>query len=246
MKNINIEVGLRTAYDINKEMKKAAESNDTITLKNVLGQRFIGSGISKEKKIKIYGVPGNDLGAYMDGPEIEVFSNVQDAIGNTMNKGSIIVHGSCGDTAGYAMRGGEIFIKENVGYRVGIHMKEYLDMKPAIVIGGTAGDFLGEYMAGGVIILLGLNASKKQPLTGKFCGTGIHGGAIYVNGTIESHKLGKELKPVKMEQKDISLIENYIKQYRKYFKYEDEIKTDKFSKYMAVDTNPYKKMYIKY
>lgn len=164
MKNINIEVGLRTAYDINKEMKKAAESNDTITLKNVLGQRFIGSGISKEIKIKIYGVPGNDLGAYMDGPEIEVFSNVQDAIGNTMNKGSIIVHGSCGDTAGYAMRGGEIFIKENVGYRVGIHMKEYLDMKPAIVIGGTAGDFLGEYMAGGVIILLGLNASKNSLL----------------------------------------------------------------------------------
>ena len=246
MKNINKEVGLRTAYDVNKEMKKAAESNDTITLKNVFGQRFIGSGISKDIRIKIYGVPGNDLGAYMDGPEIEVFSNAQDAIGNTMNKGSIIVHGSCGDTTGYAMRGGEIFIKENVGYRVGIHMKEYLDMKPAIVIGGTAGDFLGEYMAGGVIILLGLNASKKQPLTGKFCGTGIHGGAIYVNGAIESHKLGKELKPVKMEQKDAELIEGYIKKYKKYFKYEGEIKTDKFSKYMAVDTNPYKKMYIKY
>ena len=42
------------------------------------------------------------------------------------------------------MRGGEIFIKGDVGYRVGIHMKAYLDHQPKIVVGGKAGDFLGE------------------------------------------------------------------------------------------------------
>jgi len=245
MKNINIDVGSRVAYDLNKEIKKQSEHFDSITLKNVFGQRFIGCGIRKDIKIKIYGVPGNDLGAYMDGPEIEVFTNAQDAIGNTMNKGSIVVHGSCGDTAGYAMRGGEIFIEGSVGYRVGIHMKEYLDMKPAIVIGGSAGDFLGEYMAGGLIILLGLNVKNKE-LVGKFCGTGIHGGVIYVNGTIEKQKRGKELKEVKMEQKDKDIVVNYIKKYKKYFKYNDEINADKFSKYVASDTNPYKNMYVKY
>jgi hypothetical protein len=43
MKKYKHRSRIRTAYDVNKEMKKAAESSDTITLKNVLGQRFIGS-----------------------------------------------------------------------------------------------------------------------------------------------------------------------------------------------------------
>ena len=47
------------------------------------------------------------------------------------------------------MRGGKIFVKDYVGYRVGIHMKEYQHKVPQIVIGETAGDFLAEYMAGG-------------------------------------------------------------------------------------------------
>ncbi len=42
-----------------------------------------------------------------------------------MNAGKIVVHGHAGDVLGYAMRGGKLFIKGDVGYRVGIHMKEY-------------------------------------------------------------------------------------------------------------------------
>ena len=165
---------------------------------------------------------------------------------NTMNKGKIIVHGSCGDTAGYAMRGGEIFIENNVGYRVGIHMKEYLDMKPVIVLGGNAGDFLGEYMAGGIIIVLGLGLNSNEEITGKFCGTGMHGGAIYINGTVEKYKLGKEVKKVEMEKNDTEILLNYIKKYRQYFKYTKDIHISKFSKYMAVNKNPYNNMYTKY
>lgn len=246
MRNITIDVNSKTAPELNKEIKEKVKAYDTITLKNVLGQRYIGSGISKKVKIIIDGVPGNDLGAYMDGPDIEVLSNVQDAIGNTMNKGRIIVHGSCGDTAGYAMRGGEIFIKENVGYRVGIHMKEYLDMKPVIVAGGCAGDFLGEYMAGGIIIVMGLNAVKNEEITGKYCGTGMHGGAIYVNGTVAQNKLGKEIRAVKTDKNDIAILSVYVKQYKQYFRYTKDIDVSKFSKYMPVNKNPYNSMYTKY
>ena len=39
------------------------------------------------------------------------------------------------------MRGGKIFIEGDVGYRCGIHMKAYLNHRPAIVIGGRAGSF---------------------------------------------------------------------------------------------------------
>ena len=134
----------------------------TISLKNVIGQRYIGDGVKGNVKIKIYGVPGNDMAAFMDGPEIEVFGNAQDGVANTMNSGKIVVHGSSGDITGYSMRGGEIYIRDNVGWRSGIHMKSYLDKFPVIVIGGKAGNFLGEYMAGGIIIVLGQQSSASS------------------------------------------------------------------------------------
>lgn len=113
-------------------------------------------------------MPGNALGAYLNGAEITVSGNAQDAVGDTMNEGKIVVHGQIGDAAGYAMRGGRIYIKGNAGYRAGIHMKAYKDKKPIMVIGGRAGSFLGEYQAGGIIIVLGLNIDgshcRKLPL----------------------------------------------------------------------------------
>ena len=125
----------------------------------------------------------------MDGPEIEVHSNGQDSIGNTMNAGKVIIHGHAGDVIGYAMRGGKIFIKGDVGYRVGIHMKSYKDNVPYIVIGGCASNFFGEYMAGGVMVLLGIG-NDGQPVAGDYVGAGMHGGMIYVRGDIDDRYLG--------------------------------------------------------
>ena len=158
-KNINYR-------DLNFKIKQAVSlsknDNSVIVLENVIGQRYIGDGIKGRAVIKIYGTPGNDMAAFIDGPVIEVFGNGQDGIGNTMNSGKIIIHGDCGDIIGYSMRGGEIYIKGNVGWRSGIHMKSYLEKFPIIIIGGKAGNFLGEYMAGGVIIVLGLNLTGKN------------------------------------------------------------------------------------
>ena len=88
-------------YDeLNKMIKDSAD--EKFELSNVLGQRYIGAGMSG-KEIKITGTPGNALGAYLNGAKIIVHGNAQDAIGDTMNDGAIIVHGNCGDTTGYAM-----------------------------------------------------------------------------------------------------------------------------------------------
>ena len=139
------------------EALRATEGDTDI--RNCLGQRFIAAGM-RERRIEIYGVPGNALGAYLDGATLEVLGNAQDAVGDTMNAGAIIVHGNIGDTAGYAMRGGEIYVRGNAGYRAGIHMKQYEDKEPVIVIGGKAGSFLGEYQAGGLIIVLGIDGEE--------------------------------------------------------------------------------------
>ncbi|MDO8717107.1 MAG: hypothetical protein Q7J73_09945, partial [Dehalococcoidales bacterium] len=127
--------------DLNVKLREAvAAGADKIELRNVCGQRYIGTDLDKAVEIEIFGTPGNDLGAFMNGPRITVHGNAQDCCGNTMNEGEIIVHGHAGDIIGLSARGGKIFIKEDVGYRAGIHMKEYGDKKPVLVIGGTAQD----------------------------------------------------------------------------------------------------------
>ncbi|MFR6278023.1 MAG: hypothetical protein ACLULM_03870 [Acutalibacter sp.] len=146
-----------------------------------LGQRYIAAGAG-EGFYSVDQVPGNALGAYLDGATVEVFCNAQDATGDTMNGGEIIVHGSSGDATGYAMRGGSIYIERDAGYRCGIHMKEYQQKVPAIVIGGRCGSFLGEYQAGGTIVVLGIGWEDRCPV-GNFCGTGMHGGRIYLRTT---------------------------------------------------------------
>lgn len=154
-----------------------------ITLTDVMGQRYIASGLSG-KRLAIHGIPGNALGAYVDDCRVEVFGNAQDATGDTMNAGEIIIHGSSGDATGYAMRGGMILVEGNVGYRAGIHMKAYKDQVPVLVVGGEAGSFLGEYQAGGYVVVLGLNTTGRAPV-GRFCAAGMHGGKIFLRTEAE-------------------------------------------------------------
>ncbi|TRO50059.1 hypothetical protein E2P47_00575, partial [Candidatus Bathyarchaeota archaeon] len=133
--------------DLNDALRNiVGQGAKEIELHNVFGQRYIGTNLGNDVKLTIFGTPGNDLGAFMNGPKIIVNGNAQDGCGNTMNEGEIIIYGRTGDLTGHSMRGGKIFVRDDVGYRVGIHMKEYKKKKPTIVIGGSAQDFLGEYM----------------------------------------------------------------------------------------------------
>ena len=248
IRNIISEIKSSQNNDLTKKIK-------TIELNNVLGQRYIGDGIQNKINILINGIPGNDLAAFMDGPEIEIFGNVQDGTGNTMNSGKVIIHGSAGDILGYSMRGGEIYVKQDVGYRSGIHMKSFLDKFPVIVIGGKAGHFLGEYMAGGIIIVLGfdspINKMKNfylfddDEIVGDYIGTGMHGGKIFVRGEINNHKLGKEIIKSKISNEDEDIIKTYIGNYFKYFgsANEETIKLSDFLKLTPFSRRPYGKLY---
>ena len=159
---------------------KLRSSDGDCTISGCLGQRFIAAGMGK-RSITIEGVPGNALGAYLNGADITVNGNAQYAVGDTMNEGRIIIHGHIGDAAGYAMRGGEILIRGDAGYRAGIHMKAYEEKIPVMVIGGCAGSFLGEYQAGGKIVVLGLDRGERR-IVGNFPCTGMHGGKMYLRG----------------------------------------------------------------
>lgn len=164
-------------------------------------------------KLRLYGTPGNDLGAFLDGPEIEVMGNAQDGVGNTMNRGRIVIHGNAGDILAMSARGGEIFVRGKVGYRACLHMKEYEGRGPLVVVGGTAQDFFGEYMAGGTAVLLGLGlelglgprsdpgeAAPRRDAAASlpvhkilYLATGMHGGRIYIRGEFDRTDLGSQV-----------------------------------------------------
>lgn len=227
-----------------KNLNEALRASETeCEISSCLGQRFIAAGLS-DKKIIINGIPGNALGAYLNGATIEVMGNAQDAVGDTMNDGEIVVHGNIGDAAGYAMRGGKIFVKGNAGYRGGIHMKAYQKKQPYLIIGGNSGSFLGEYQAGGTIIVLGLTANDK-PIVGNFTATGMHGGKMFLRSDCKGIKFPNQVSTRKANTDDLKEIENTIAEFCQYFGYnKNEILSSEFTVVTPDSKNPYKQMYM--
>ncbi|AAL80330.1 hypothetical protein PFDSM3638_00975 [Pyrococcus furiosus DSM 3638] len=231
--------------EINDLIRECAISGiKEIVLKNVYGQRFIGTRVSLNEfrlRILIHGFPGNDLGAFLAKHEIIVYGNAQDGVGNTMDSGRIIIHGRAGDVLGLGMRGGEIFVRDEVGYRAAIHMKGYEDKIPTIVIGKTAQDFLGEYMAGGRVIVLGLGVEKHRM---RYIGTGMHGGKIYIRGKVEKHQLAKEVTFGEITDEDLEILEKYVTEFCNIFGCEqDEILGDSFTLIVPKSKRPYGNLY---
>lgn len=226
--------------DLNDSLR---ETQGDCTLKGCCGQRFIAAGMS-DRAITIDGVPGNALGAYLNGASITVNANAQDAVGDTMNEGKIIVHGNIGDAAGYAMRGGKIYVKDNAGYRAGIHMKAYKEKKPVMVIGGVAGSFLGEYQAGGVIVVLGLNANGQR-IVGNFPCTGMHGGKMFLRGDCTSFSFPRQVSAEIATDTDLEEIKNYVTEYCELFGYDvSQVLDSPFTVITPDSKNPYKQMYV--
>ncbi len=225
--------------DLNQAVRQCTD--EEIILNEVLGQRYIASG-NKGHKVIINGIPGNALGAYLNGSIIIVNGNAQDATGDTMNAGRIVINGSSGDATGYAMRGGVILIKGNAGYRAGIHMKAYQDHQPVIVIGGKTGSFLGEYQAGGRLIVLGIG-TEDLPI-GPFCGTGMHGGRIYIRSKIAPTGLPPQVISWKARKEELAEIEPFIDDYCQCFSVNKaEIMERDFYILSPNTKNPYKQLY---
>lgn len=213
-----------------------------IVIDHCMGHRFIGAG-TKDKAFTINGIPGNAMASYMDGATIVVNGNGQDAIGDTMNDGEITIHGSAGDALGYAMRGGKIYVQGNTGYRAGIHMKAYGAKFPTLVIGGCAGSFLGEYQAGGRIIVLGIGAEDSS-IVGNFCGTGMHGGQIFLRTTHLPPQLPVQVSVHEATKAELAEIEPDVRRFCEAFGYDcDEILSAKFMLLTPNTASPYKQMY---
>lgn len=231
--------------DLNDRIRKAVKNGEKkITVHNVNGQRYIGAGLkSNGANIRVDGVPGNDLAAFMDGPVIEVNTNAQDAVGNTMNSGKVIIHGDAGDVIGHSMRGGSIYVGGDAGYRTGIHMKAYQNLFPVVIIGGSVKDFLGEYMAGGLLIVLGIDEEGSE-VVGNYIGTGMHGGEIYIRGSVEDSQIGEEVEVQDPTDEELKRLHKHLNDYAEFF--DLELKSgiaEEFVRLVPKTHRPYGKIY---
>ncbi len=233
--------------DLNARVRQAvADGYTDFDIINVRGQRYIATALEGDLSVRLFGVPGQDLAAFMRGPRLRVEGNAQDGVGNTMDAGLVAIRGLAGDVLGYAMRGGAIYVRGDVGYRVGIHMKAYGDKLPVIVIGGKAGDFLGEYMAGGVIVLLGLFSAKPDaPIAGRSLGTGMHGGVIYVRGEVPATQLGPGLSVEPLDAADAQAVKTVVEAFATEFNLDAaEILAHPFSRVRPLTHRPYGDLYV--
>jgi len=235
--------GLHTR-ELNERIRTGIGRGETaFMLENLQGQRYVGAGLGEGITIRIAGVPGNDLGAFMNGAEITIEGNAQDGVGNTMNAGTIVVDGNAGDILGHAMRGGKVFVRGRVGYRACIHMKAYRERRPAVVIGGGAGDYLGEYMAGGILVVLGLGVGDDSPV-GQYVGTGMHGGEIFIRGRVEEHQLGAEVGVDRADEEDWETVSELLETFRGAFDLNGrEFARDDFAKLTPKSSRPYGTLY---
>ena len=242
MEKMVIDAGGLDFAALNAKIRECGSGD--ILIKNCLGQRYIAAAES-DKNIRIEGVPGNALGAYLGGGVIEVEGNAQEAVGDTMNDGEIIIHGSCGDGAGYAMRGGRIMIAGDVGYRAGIHMKAYGEHLPVMVVGGSAGSFLGEYQAGGMIIILGLNRADGAPPVHNYCGAGMYGGRIFLRAERMPSGLPPEIEAGWAAEADLDDMGRHAAEFCRAFSLSlGEVMAARFVVLRPTGKNPYEKLYV--
>jgi glutamate synthase domain-containing protein 3 len=219
-----------------------------VNVRNVYGQRYIGTRLYTPERLKmeieVFGTPGNDLAAFLYGHKITVHGNAQDGVGNTMDAGEVIVNGRAGDVLGFSMRGGEIYVRDGCGYRTALHMKEYEGKRPVLVVGGRAQDFLGEYMAGGIVIILDLESRTHEA---NFIGTGMHGGVIYLRGSIDQSQVGDQVEISPADDADRVLLDQYVSRFKEHFPElemdREEILSSPFVKLTSKSKRPYSNLY---
>ena len=229
---------------LNQHVRKLiCDGAKEIVIDNVLGQRFIGDGLrGDDVTITVNGVPGGDLAMFMSGPTVVVHGNADHAPGNTMNQGKVIIYGSAGDATAHSMRGGRVYVRDSIGYRGGIHMKQYMEKRPILVVGGSARAFLGEYMAGGLLIVLGLNG--QAPVAERGVGSGIHGGEIFVRGIVEDKYLGVGARQLPATAEQVAMIRPIIEDFAKTFGIDAEpLVSASYSRIAASSARPFGSKY---
>ena len=99
-------------------------------------------------------------------------------------------------------------------------------------------------MAGGLLVVLGLDRRPGEPLVGHWCGTGMHGGAIYIRGAVEPGRLGREVGLAPLQAADQQLLQRLVTEWTGYFGGDaGRILAAPFVKLVPQSLRPYGRLY---
>jgi len=103
---------------------------------------------------------------------------------------------------------------------------------------------LGEYMAGGIAILLDL---KGQTHKANFIGTGMHGGVIYLRGSVMPSQVGEQVDISPINDDDRSVLDRYVSRFVERFpeigNSPEEVLNSQFVKLTPKSKRPYSNLY---
>ncbi len=155
-------------------------------LYKVGGQRLIstaamGTGSTDDVTIDVYGIPGEYLGAFMQGGTIRVHGNSQNFTAMCMHHGNLQVFGNAGKVCGYASKGGKVFILGNINDRAWTNsVNDSRVQNLQVHILGSASKYAGESLMGGDFFFGGLYFDSRGRLRTQdrpYRGTKLLGGA---------------------------------------------------------------------
>jgi glutamate synthase domain-containing protein 3 len=168
---ITIDCAGKSTRELTLALRRAAEEDDEIVLKNPAARHNLAIGVTRPVRIVIDGPAGYFCGGMLQHGQIEVRGNVGWSVGSDQQSGCIVVAGNASASAGAAMRGGLLVIRGSAGPRAGISMKG-----GTLVVGGSVGYMSGFMMQKGTLIVCGDAAEGL--------GDSLYEGRIFVAGEI--------------------------------------------------------------
>ena len=129
------------------------------------------------------------------------------------------MHGSAGDAAGYGYAGrADSVWRGSAGYRAGIHMKAYQEKKPLPDRRRLRrAAFWASTTPAELIVVLGLDLGGDAPIVGNFCGTGMHGGKIFLRCDALPPDLPAQVSAHRASESDLTEIRPYLERYEAAF-----------------------------
>ena len=102
---------------------------------------------------------------------------------------------------------------------------------------------MGEYQAGGIIVVLG-NHKDGKPIIGNFCGTGMHGGEIYLRCEKVPAKLPAQVRAERLEKIPQGTVRALVSRWCSLFGEQESAFTEAVYYRLTPDSeNPYRQMY---
>ncbi len=125
------------------------------------GQRGIGmgmgSGMTSDTTVDVYGSPGEYCGAFNMGTLVRVHNHAQNFTGMVMHSGTLEIHGDAGKVTGYSSKGGTFNILGNVVDRGWVcAVSDPRGPGLQVNVAGTAYEHLCQALMGGTVMMLGL------------------------------------------------------------------------------------------